>query len=186
MNKISGTNFTVCKLETMFEEFSNIDENQKHQLILPLIVNECTMIHSRYLRLCIEYNCEILLRLALHSGIDPNSTCGRRWNGEAPIHLAVRSNKVHMVKILIEYGADINSEDNDSWTPLQHAALKKKEMSLTLLRYGAKYSVQHQPDYHERWQRDWIRQTNVFLILCRTNLPKDLLRYMTAFIIICP
>lgn len=44
-------------------------------------------------------------------------------DGLSAIHRAVRGNKVQIVRILLDYGADINLKDNDGFTAL-HAGVR--------------------------------------------------------------
>ena len=44
-----------------------------------------------------------------------------------PIHVAVNTGNLDIVKLLLDNGASINMKDNSGYTPLHHAANRKKK-----------------------------------------------------------
>ncbi|XP_043461583.1 putative ankyrin repeat protein RF_0381 [Leptopilina heterotoma] len=58
------------------------------------------------------------------------------------LHLAIDEKKPNLVKILIEFGADVNVRDSRSWTPLFYAVFSKQiEVAEMLLKAGADISA---------------------------------------------
>lgn len=59
-------------------------------------------------------------------------------DGYTPLHRAAYSNNVDIAKILIQYGANVNSRTEYQWTPL-HSAVKwsNAETAAFLLQHGA-------------------------------------------------
>ncbi len=49
----------------------------------------------------------------------------KKRRGESPLHIAAEENAREVAALLIEKGAYINAEDNDGWTPLDHAKYTK-------------------------------------------------------------
>jgi len=66
----------------------------------------------------------------------------KNLGGATALHIAAREGNSEIVKTLIEYGADIDSVDNENWTPLMRAAISgNKEIVDLLLTKGAKGSI---------------------------------------------
>lgn len=88
------------------------------------------------------------LECFLKNGVDANS---KDESGDSLLHLAVRSNKYKLVKLLIKSSADVNIRDNYGETPLYHIEdyisndLKlleaAKDMAKLLLEKGADVNV---------------------------------------------
>ena len=68
----------------------------------------------------------------------------------APLHAAVYSGNLEMVRILIEYDADVNARDVDGWTPLYVASgslyLQGGSIVRLLLEHGADINVRTKRD----------------------------------------
>lgn len=60
-------------------------------------------------------------------------------SGGTAIHSAVCSNKIEVVRLLLEAGADINAQDGDKWTCLWW--VRSLEMAAFLLNHGADPSI---------------------------------------------
>ena len=58
--------------------------------------------------------------------------------GKTPLHIAILSENVNLIKKLIRYGANKNIRDNNNNTPLELAELKKKKISVSILKKGKK------------------------------------------------
>lgn len=50
--------------------------------------------------------------------------------GMAPVHVAVLEGNVEAVRLLAAHGADLNTRDADSWTPL-HTACACADVEIT-------------------------------------------------------
>ena len=88
----------------------------------------------------------------LSEGAKPNLTS----TGETAIHMGVCSDKIEVVRLLLEAGANINATDVDGWTCLWW--LKSTPMATFLLNHGADPAFsdwdiegfpQHLPENHE-------------------------------------
>lgn len=53
----------------------------------------------------------------LNDGADPNY---RKVNRYAPLHYAASKRHIDMLALLVDYGANINAQTNNGWTPLMH------------------------------------------------------------------
>lgn len=66
----------------------------------------------------------------------------KNLGGATALHIAAREGNFEIVKILIDYGADVNSVDNENWTPLMRASISaNKEIVDFLLTKGAQGSI---------------------------------------------
>ena len=75
------------------------------------------------------------LRLYFQGGGNSNA---RMANGDSILHLASGKGDVEIVKLLIEYGADLDYIDMDGWAPIHYAAFDKRvEVTRLLLEAGA-------------------------------------------------
>ncbi|XP_031779107.1 ankyrin repeat domain-containing protein 54-like [Nasonia vitripennis] len=63
-------------------------------------------------------------------GIDPNSI---NYSGETPLMLAAESNQLEIVKLLIEYGANVLCKRNDGRTALHFSVPSNNPAMLNLL-----------------------------------------------------
>ncbi|KAJ9073604.1 Palmitoyltransferase zdhhc13 [Entomophthora muscae] len=74
-------------------------------------------------------------RILLKGGVDPNQVDGV---GNSPIHLATMSNRLDLVELLYQHGAQVNLPGIRKSTPL-HLAVKfhNPRIALTLVCYGA-------------------------------------------------
>lgn len=61
--------------------------------------------------------------LRFFAKIHPEMVNKKNIGGAAAINIAARNGRDEMVRILIENSADINSTDNESWTPIMRASL---------------------------------------------------------------
>lgn len=62
-----------------------------------------------------------VIRALIKSGADINeANATTHW--EAPLHVAVRRGDIELVRLLMQFGADINIQGPNNWTPLHYAA----------------------------------------------------------------
>jgi ankyrin repeat protein len=79
---------------------------------------------------------EAILRLLLENGA--NTTFKSYYNDETPLSIAITMQKLNVVKILVDYGADIELESEFSQTALQRAAdIGNEAISQLLVERGA-------------------------------------------------
>jgi len=72
----------------------------------------------------------------LNKGIDPNISIA---DNNTALHWASYFGKTTAIRILLQYGADVNVQNTVLWTPLHSAALTKKaEAAAELIASGAK------------------------------------------------
>ncbi|MCL4171126.1 UNVERIFIED_CONTAM: hypothetical protein GTU68_020088, partial [Idotea baltica] len=55
----------------------------------------------------------------LESGVDPDST---NEDGLTALHQCCIDDSEEMMRLLVHYGADVNAQDSEKWTPLHAAA----------------------------------------------------------------
>ena len=58
--------------------------------------------------------------------------------GRTPLHVAIFSDNINLIKKLIRYGADKNIKDSNDNTPLEIAEMKKKKKIVKILKEGKK------------------------------------------------
>ncbi|XP_078736305.1 unconventional myosin-XVI-like, partial [Lampetra fluviatilis] len=76
----------------------------------------------------------------LKVSFNPNA---KNLNGNSLLHTSARSNNVLAAELLLERGADVNAQDDDSWTPLHAAAAcDHADVLLLLLLAGANVLLQ--------------------------------------------
>ena len=81
----------------------------------------------------INTNIEIV-KLLLENGADPDIKQQRgMFTGESPLIRAIEENKIDVVELLINHGANIESTDSDGYTALMIANLRAQYEILTLL-----------------------------------------------------
>jgi len=82
-----------------------------------------------------------LIRLLLAHGANPNASCGK--SDYFALKRAVASDRLDVVRLLLQNGADINGVDDDGETPLIYASrLLRLEIVRLLLRQGADVASQ--------------------------------------------
>jgi ankyrin repeat protein len=78
------------------------------------------------------------VRSLLQSGkYNPNTA---NEDGLTPIHQCSIDNSDKLLKLLIEYGGDVNAKDRDLWTPL-HAAGTERIINLSETNHNTKIST---------------------------------------------
>ena len=105
------------------------------------------------------------VQLLLERSVNPNTA---NISGKTPLHAIVdcnfqiaQSDRIYVVKLLINGGAQPNKEDNLGWTPLHHAAsMGRREMVEILLEMGADPNITS--GYHGR--------TPLFLAECNGHI----------------
>lgn len=84
------------------------------------------------------------LRSLLEHGGDPNTIVNSRWDTPL-LYRAIMSRRPDNVRLLLEFGADVNHRDNAGKTPLIEAVTARMfEMALLLLRSGADPTIENQ------------------------------------------
>ena len=90
---------------------------------------------------------------AIKAGTDVNARytgcTGGQFKGVTPLMLAARNRNAEFLDILIQAGADVNAEDDDSWTPLTFAASfnKNPEVLSVLIQAGADVNARDSDDW---------------------------------------
>ncbi|MBA3954375.1 ankyrin repeat domain-containing protein [Candidatus Dependentiae bacterium] len=70
------------------------------------------------------------------------------YEGKTLLHLAVDRKKIKMVQFLLQYGFDINAQDNEGKTPLHIAAFNDSPLLITyLLKLGANSLIKDKEDF---------------------------------------
>ncbi|KAL5251501.1 hypothetical protein ACHWQZ_G017009 [Mnemiopsis leidyi] len=67
--------------------------------------------------------------LGRQGSLSPNSIV---LQGESPLHVSVRKDRIHSTKVLLDQGADVNLQDEDGQTPL-HYAIANDNLELAAL-----------------------------------------------------
>ena len=83
---------------------------------------------NNYLFAAIEYKDIAEVRKSLEAGADVTST----ENGDTPLHAAVRVKSPRIIRLLLDYGADIDTENEDGESAL-HLAYKECDVCATLM-----------------------------------------------------
>ncbi len=73
------------------------------------------------------------LRFMLDHGADPNTRDHRYGAGTTPLHCAARHDRLKAAKLLLDFGADVNSKTDDGITPLDMTEYSKKQKVVRLL-----------------------------------------------------
>lgn len=85
-----------------------------------------------------ELGDERLVEMLLRAGADPDTMRNDADDPRAPLHVAVEELYIDVVKLLLYYGADVNTEDGDGSTPIHYAMrIGGVEMARLLMSYGA-------------------------------------------------
>lgn len=74
------------------------------------------------------------MRTLLHAGADANCENGR---GITPLYIAIVSERIHAIELLLEYGANVNHITYDGYTPLTMAIRHGKTIIEIHIRHGA-------------------------------------------------
>lgn len=90
--------------------------------IYPLILLGAQAEHPDILHKGVLIGSRQLVVDLIRAGADINK---QDWNGETPIHLAIRNNYADIAIELAIRGADLFVEDDNGWTPLSRAAQAK-------------------------------------------------------------
>ncbi|EMO44685.1 ankyrin repeat domain-containing protein [Leptospira santarosai] len=93
---------------------------------------ETNLLNSRLLKEMEKYNTDLKkIKDYLKQGADPNCKSGEfggrdDWDN-SPLHIAVIKERLDIVDILLEQGADINTKNREGYTPLYKIPWKRKE-----------------------------------------------------------
>lgn len=89
-------------------------------------------------------------KLLISNGADIHSSTVKY--GDAPLHNAVNSTFIELIKLLIEKGADINAQNNDGWSPL-HNAVNNKDIDAVkvLIKHGANVNAKDGNGFTPLW-----------------------------------
>ncbi|UOG61856.1 ankyrin repeat domain-containing protein [Leptospira noguchii] len=93
---------------------------------------ETQLLNSRLLKEIGKYNSDLKkIEDYLKQGADVHCKTGEfggrdEW-GNSPIHIAVKEERIDIVDLLLEYGADINSKNQEGYSPLYKIPWKRKE-----------------------------------------------------------
>jgi len=82
----------------------------------------------------VEAGNTVKARTLLRKGVSPNL---KNESGEPPLFVAIRNNDRMMLKLLLEYDADVNFKNSQGYTILMFCVAKKKiSLAKELLKYG--------------------------------------------------
>ena len=77
-------------------------------------------------------NSKRIAELLLAGGADPNAKS--YYTGYTPLHKAVLRKNKHLVQLLIQHGADVNTEGGDGLTPYDIAEMEQVDHLRRLLK----------------------------------------------------
>ncbi len=91
----------------------------------------------------IQYKCDNIIKLLVnHPNIKINLQDA--WENSAFMHAVRCCKKEDIIKLLLQYGADINMPDCDGFTPLMQAIyMSREDMVKILLKYGAHADIKN-------------------------------------------
>lgn len=122
-----------------------------------------------------------IMELLLKKGADPNIINSIK---QAPLHIASQTDIIY-VKLLLEYGANVNVLDNDNWTPLRQSIIcKKYDIAKLLIQNGANDDV---IDENNRTSYDYaifFENTKLINLLNRYRIIKHLKSKLIPFLIL--
>lgn len=99
-------------------------------------VDEWTLLHA-----CTLKGVRQLVKVALKAGVDPNLEMGHPDGlpGRCtPLHLAAHRGDVSIIELLVQFGAQVNKQDNKNYTPLHYALQRGNTLAAKkLLKFGA-------------------------------------------------
>ncbi|CAG5120403.1 unnamed protein product, partial [Candidula unifasciata] len=99
-------------------------------------VDEWTLIHA-----CTLKGVRPLVKIALKAGVDPNLEMGvpDGLPGRCtPLHLAAHRGDVSIIELLVQFGAQVNKQDNMNYSPLHYALRRGNTLAAKkLLKFGA-------------------------------------------------
>jgi len=113
----------IKKMETLLNEGADVDEEWfgagGATALISVVLGNCSIETARFL---------------LDKGADVN----KNWGGGKPIHLAVNNGNAKMVKLLLDYGADVTVSQRVFGTPLKLAEEKGYSVIARMLREAEK------------------------------------------------
>lgn len=97
-----------------------------------------------------------MVKILLGAGLSVNDTLLAPMFDCQPLHVAAGKGYISVVKELLDHGANVNAQDDDSWTPILWAAHNGYEkMCILLMENGATLEGH---DSHRRIHRQSIRE----------------------------
>jgi ankyrin repeat protein len=116
--------------------------NQHYKCVRYLIQNGASLNDEDYnndnlLHACIYHErYDMLLLFLINKNLKVLNS--RNYDGETPLMNAVKEKKFEYTKLLLKYGADVNTFDKNGYTPLMHAAKQSNfELTELLLKHNA-------------------------------------------------
>ncbi|TGK33239.1 hypothetical protein EHQ12_18065 [Leptospira gomenensis] len=88
--------------------------------------------NTRLLKEIAKYKADLKkIKDYLEQGAEPNCKTGEfrgrdEW-GNSPLHIAVNENRIDIIDLLLEHGADINAKNREGYTPIYKIPWKQKE-----------------------------------------------------------
>ena len=115
--KYNALNFAI-----ILNDLPEFQENWEDRFANLIVLGNCGFLYSA----CVHDRAEIA-RFLLENGSNPN--IGRSdLTGSTPLHCATKNHNLELVKLLIDYGADVSTKDNAGQTSLQFSTKYEKEI----------------------------------------------------------
>jgi hypothetical protein len=141
----SGVKKSYNEIAVLFARACNAGNQSLARMIARIMIKQYPQETVRLVSDYFDHKTYEKVKLFLEAGFDPNiqSTCSR-YAGLHFLMVAVESGKIDFAKLFIEYGANVNAQEADGWTPLLGAVdyylgshAKHIEIIKLLLDHGA-------------------------------------------------
>ncbi len=125
----------------------------------------------------LNYNPDALIKFFLESGLDINQKQNKREDENSALHMACRRGNLNLVKIILDFDAEIEIQDLNGNTVLWYAVMDyrgeidSKEIILYLLNKGASLNTKN---YHDVSLKDLINTRGVGIDQGENNAIWDL------------